>query len=578
MTSLVGLPLFLHPFPFFKAPKKNNLWMSSETKEGSTTSPPASALWCPWDWTRAPPCARSTLSDDEKKKIVATEDASTAPSDEPFEPEPPSTPPKLRKAEAAARKKGSATFHSKDDTDVSLDPVFPVVRRTTPSSSKETKPFPSTAGASGITWDYQYLYPKEKEGNVGCYNVITALAVGNAQASYGPDTWCALLAYQSQLVERVVCFVISQDHPEGEVRFFSPNSAPHARHKAGLQGQDFTALRSLLDGASRIYCFDEHMLYGRLRASPLDIVDLKQIETDAPVNSMDRRSLKNPLIPLPTDPFSNSMSLDIPLIIPEEEDAEEVTRPRNPLPPDPDWKPIVAEKKSAPVPTVKKEASASGASSYNLNDTTEQIAEYEGSERWIGTPNLIKRAAPYFHESQMIFWQLKTFSLVEDLTLSECALSDMIEWNAHQTWWNPNSIYESKEGKTKGRGRAITPGRAPVDFARQGYGRAALFAKGGDGWGPADCSGQVLGQLNYTELVKKKKWDELDAALEWEIRSLADLMTAVHVHKLPITAFVERFNSRTQRYTKTWKRCVFSFCSCSLLSGSQALCAPAPSS
>jgi hypothetical protein len=232
------------------------------------------------------------------------------------------------------------------------------------------------------------------------------------------------------------------------------------------------------------------------------------------------------------------------------------------LPPDPDWTVIETTTKTDDEKLHGAGTGSAGAAAYNQQDSAEDIADYESSARWFGAVGMHKPATSYFRESQMVFWQMKTFSLADDLELSSCTLSDVVEWNVDQVWFKPTAS-DSKD-------RAITPGRAPVDFARRNY--SATIPDDAE-FGPANGH-TVLGQLDYTELVDKNRWSELHAALEYELRSLADVLTAVHVHRLPLTALVERFNKKIMRFDKKWMAASVSVCTPTILVGGLRPCDP----
>jgi hypothetical protein len=413
------------------------------------------------------------------------------------------------------------------------------------------------------SWDFQYQ-PKNSAGSSGdpldAYNVVCTIALANLKR-FIDDAWCELLVYQHQLIAMVGCLIIDRKHPRGTMRFFAPSSSVDV--KGGRPIEDMMAFRSLMNGAARIYSFSDHEFFGRLRCSPDDVTDLRTGCPWAPFDAVDDSNVlrSNPLRPHQDDPYVDKMNADLPHPVPQREEAEEITIPDIVLPPDTDWPD--AKPRPTATPAMSTTASSQGSSSYNTGDSAADIAQYLASERWRGAKTVHKPSPPYLRDGEMIYWMLKSFSITADAELKGITLTDLLAWNSHQSWWCPGNKVVSAAGgrQTKSVKRATSAG--VVDFARSGYKGLA-------------SGNRIVGQMQFTGWAQHKRWADIQSSLEWELRTLADLMTVLYAHRLPLLALVEKWNQRQRKHERKWLSASVSICTPSVLQRTHGKAEPPP--
>jgi hypothetical protein len=286
---------------------------------------------------------------------------------------------------------------------------------------------------------------------------------------------------------------------------------------------NFQELAALLDGANMIYAWNTNQLFGLLRATPAEVTDLNSY-TWAPhtdINDSKFQSI-NPLRPKAKDPYYEIMNPDKPFIVPTIDEVEGITFPTNQLPADPDW--------ITPTPLARQTSNsfankgAPGTSYYNIDDTKEEIAKYLNSKRWLGG-STVKSPSIYFRDARMMYWMFKSVSICGDLATQDLTLADVRTHNKHTTWWNDPLVY----------------------FARSN----TSFKK--DEKKDKDRMDLIVTQSQYTYMHSQKQWSKLKEALEWEVRTVADLFTILHYHKLPLIAFVKWFSKKDGRNVFDWK-------------------------
>jgi hypothetical protein len=101
--------------------------------------------------------------------------------------------------------------------------------------------------------------------------------------------------------------------------------------------------------------------------------------------------------------------------------------------------------------------------------------------------------------------------------------------------------FSGEFGSAQSLGRAKTGAAKSSDAKKDG-------TKGGVG-----ANGRVLGALDYRPLVSAGRWDEVRAALELEVRTVADLSTLLLYHQLPLIMLRKSFNRKFRAYEQTWK-------------------------
>ena len=390
------------------------------------------------------------------------------------------------------------------------------------------------------------------------YNVVCSIALFNARR-YVDEAWCELILYQHQLIAMVGCLVIDRQHPAGRVRFFAPdprtvkipaaaatttvkNTAPAVADVTEVE--DMMQFRRLLDGAARVYCFNDHEFFGMLRGSLDDVLDLPSSCPWASHEAISQIGADNPLRPASDDPFADIMNAELPHPVPQRDEAEEITIPDVVIPPDPTWTPRNPPKEAAVgVPKETAGGGPAGASSYNTGDSQADVARYLASERWRSAKSVHKPTPPYLRDGEMIYWMFKCFCITADAEIEGASLLDMVGWNAHQSWWqatNPRLTAGGRKAKFFG----------TSDFARRHF----------RGTPP-----RLVGQMQYSSWAQNKRWSDVQASLEWELRSLADLATALYVHKVPVLAQVTKFNVRERRYEERWINATMNVCTPSVL-------------
>ncbi len=400
------------------------------------------------------------------------------------------------------------------------------------------------AGILPRSWDFQFMTGRAAPKTPNdAYTVFCAIALSNAR-QFIEAAWCELLVYQHQLIAAVACLVVSRAHPAGQVRFFSPTPIEKS---AGWDGmEDMGAFRQLLDGAARVCVFNDHEFFGMLRASPNDVTDLN---TACPWASFERISEnattdRNPFRPKPDDPYFHIMSADLPHPVPRREEAEEITIPDIVIPPDPDWTPTKPLKENV---ARASGVGLAGASSYNSEDTQADIERYLASKRWRSDlADVEKPAPPYLRDGEMIYWMFKCFSITADADLEGLSFADIIAWNHHQPWWTKTETLKAAWGKRT----------ELMDFARR-------HCRPAHPNGPTTRS--IVGQMQYTSWAQHKRWGAIQSALEWEVRSLADLMTAIYVKTEYLVCFLKKWNGKMRRYEDKWMRARITLCTPSVL-------------
>jgi hypothetical protein len=545
-----------------------NFFMSTYTPDLSTDDVqpmygPCSALWRPWDWINYPPCTRKVYKNNNNNNNSNNSNC-----------------------ESASKTCSSSSSSTSIITNKKPNNPVPIFGQKTVQVNDSLK----------NAWDFQYKSSKSHNANTNSnadadsnnntnnecdedYNVIIAVATANTQPSYDETIWCSSLVYQTEAIACVACFVISKQHPQGVVKYFDP-----------LVDGSFLALQTLLDNAGRIYCFDDQQIYGRLRANPTDITTLPQL--NPVVRPMNHTMTQNPFKPLLTDAFQQAMSFNDkndPLTPPSIADTESVTRPRIPLLPDNQWINQNGSKNDGD----GNQSMFDNEKNEKEKDKTEndeEVAAYESVPRWKGIchhysqlkqeiindtsatesekldklneltdrfPEKIlidKTNPPYFSDYQMTFWKLKTFSLIKDLEINDCTFYDLIQWNRQQQWWsNPQNGSESSE----------------THFARNNFSGLKELKDLKDLQDLQDLEKQkekqkqkekhILGSLQYTDLFVNQKHSELKSQLEWEVRCLTDVLTAIHAKKESIIVHSRKFTKKINRYESKWESLTVSY-------------------
>lgn len=280
----------------------------------------------------------------------------------------------------------------------------------------------------------------------------------------------------------------------------------------------FEELAKLLDGANRIYCLDQNELFGFLRASVGDVTELNSYTWAPPENIRDpERISQDPFRPQTTDPYYAQMSPDLPFPVPTREQAEGITRPTIRFAPE-DLKnpslllPLPAETSGA------TPSGAQGASSYNKEDSPENIKRYLASKRWTGETKYVtpKPADVYFRDSRMIFWILKCTSLSMDFKMSEPLLLTQIEeWNDKRECWKHPLLCMSRA----------------KDFS----------------------SKSLASPEQFMSWDLKKDTRSIFQALSGNVRYLADVLTIVYYHHIPLLLAKKHWNRAERKFLQKWE-------------------------
>jgi hypothetical protein len=317
--------------------------------------------------------------------------------------------------------------------------------------------------------------------------------------------------------------------------------------KEGEDVAGFEELAKLLDGANLIYCWNQHQLYGLLRANPGDVTDLSSYRW-APCADIHNPTLPNPLRPRPADPYFHLMNdgsgiadgSGVAALQPRRGEVEAITRPTIDLPPDHHWTPTKKmEKKEKEEDGVGAFSQESGASEYNADDTKEDIAQYLSSKRWSGSGSKsAEPEGPYFRDSRMIHWQFKTISVCGDINQDEMSIQDIRACNRHVKWWDwPSVHYARNHGNKKG-------SELDVQMGQQGF---------------------------YTIQFCKRRFDVIHETLEREVRFVADVLTMLHHHQLPLTVHCKRWNRSRKQYQWRWELVAVRFSTPAMLTVSSSV-------
>lgn len=314
--------------------------------------------------------------------------------------------------------------------------------------------------------------------------------------------------------------------PDGSKAFqqrdfdFQYQRSLHTQAKPVKDVGDFGDLARLLDGANLIYCLNHHQLFGLLRAHAGDIIDLNSYNW-APCADIHNPYLPNPLRPKEGDPYLAFMNAERPFPSPTRDQVEGITKPTLLIPPDPSWKPIHMTKKEKKEEEseagVQEFSQGSGASEYNADDTKDDIEQYLNSKRWMGSEKVNKKDPPYFRDSQMIHWVFKTLSLCGDLKMDDLTIQDLRHGNQHVPWWDSPAVHPARKHHQ------------------------------------SDLDEHLGNQAWYTTQHMQNKTDLIRLTLEREVRFVADMLTILHHHQLPLTCHVKRWNRTLKRYQMRWE-------------------------
>lgn len=239
--------------------------------------------------------------------------------------------------------------------------------------------------------EHFFQYQKPTQPKVKPYNVVCVVSTQNADKTEG---WCDMIKYQNNPIYKVGCFVISEENPLGKMLFYLK--------------EKFADLSCLLDQAQAIYSYNDAQLFGLLRAAPSNIEHLPETT---------KANIANPLKPQPTDPYFKYMNAEIPFRIPSPSDTEHITKPNIVFEKDEEWLTGKMVTPDIRVPLGDEK------------DTQEEMESYAKSERFMGSKEKEKF---YFHDCDMIYWLLKSYSFQTDLKIEGVFLEDVISSNAAQ--------------------------------------------------------------------------------------------------------------------------------------------------
>jgi hypothetical protein len=90
--------------------------------------------------------------------------------------------------------------------------------------------------------------------------------------------------------------------------------------------------------------------------------------------------------------------------------------------------------------------------------------------------------------------------------------------------------------------------------------------------------GVLVTQRQYGAWARFGRWADVQAALEWEVRVLADLMTAFYVHRFPLLAQLTKWNKKDHRFQTKWYTATVGVCTPSVLALTHTLATPPPPS
>jgi len=338
--------------------------------------------------------------------------------------------------------------------------------------------------------EHFFQYQKPTLEKKSPYNVICVVSTQNAAAD--DVSWCDMIKYANQLIYKVGCFVISEEHPQGKMFFFSE--------------QEFGALRALLDQAMSIYSYNDSQLFGLLRAAPVPIEHLPQTT---------KATVPNPLKPRKTDPYFRFMNSEMPFRIPGVEDTEHITKPNIVFEKDETWLSGLVV-----TPDVRKPLT-------DEKDTKDEMDTYSKSERFVGTK---EKQTFYFHDCDMIYWLLKSFSLQSDLKIEGVELRDVASWNAKEM------AFDCLDNL------------------------------------PCTLKEPTYSQYNYSFLHSQSQYELLEQNMEFEARLLCDLFTHTHVKKQKIKCLCTKFDRKEKKYVQKWTENGVTVCTLGILVGSSRNC------
>lgn len=495
--------------------QKKQATNTDTSKKGSSGMGPDTSIWRPWNVLRYPPASFSW----------------------PWLPPADSVSERVKKIEQA--------------TNDELENKFKVKKKTaaTPTSSAKGRVmYP-------VDWSFTHQHRDgrtedelafEKQA-AAAYTVIANLCVmklppppcdgGDAEGSV---TWCEFLEFQCMEVALVGCLVISQDYPLGRFQFYTPfaERIPTRIHKSlSHEILPFAHLNTLLQRATSVYVFDSLKFYGLLRAAPVH-TDVLQQFTPTP-----SRPIEDPFRPKQGDMYDDVMYVGVECKVgaPQEKDAEDIKHPSKQTDADPTETKttntvgvVVTDEPARPDPYRNKKdeeevwwkktpptrfigfASARQSSkeaalmSYDVLPSAseenaieeaveESSVEISADDRSIWAP--LKPGPPYFREQSLVFWGMKTRALVQDLRLWNVPFCTLVENNSEQKWF----VSEQFNMRNKVRNDVI-----PVTDRH----KDAVMSPRRDA---------ILSMWCRTHM-----WSDVQQALIWELRLLADMCTNLY--------------------------------------------------